>query len=296
MSPKSEIFYPSLEAQEDNHERQKRRLASEDEVYDFPSSSPPEVHRNKRQRQENTPLPNEIASTPDQSPLHNNTTRSPRFVSRPAPSTMKFGSDVEAEETDVSNVEESTQEDIRPQGRRASPVLSESEHTPFIDLDVPLPEEGWDDEEIDNLDTQALLNGTTQLPDLSLPDPEDGLGDQVPTSPPELPSSPTEDLSQEEVNARLEEWINTHVAAGSSTEDAITALECTSLDHRLADQVLEHMATNHGRIPPDMRGVWTDSDEEDMHSTDARKILAVEEKHGTALYNLRWEFLEAYKK
>lgn len=226
---------------------------------------------------------------------------SPRFSSKLTASNINFEDEsVEAEETDVSSVQESTQDDIRTLGRRASPVLSDPDHTEFIDLDVPPPEAGWDEEGIPTSETQILLNGTTQIPDLSLPELDSGWNDDMPSSPPELPSSPPDhlppsDLPPDELNARLDAWIDEHVAAGRSSSDVITALECTSLDHHLADQVLEHMSTHQGRIPQRTRGVWTDADEKDRTSTDARRIRRVEEKHGADIFALRWDFMDAYR-
>lgn len=302
----------------------------------MPSSSPTgREYPIKKQRRDRTSLPAEIASTPNQSPVHQRSTTSPeRKDKHTLPfKGLKDRGNAENEDEEVGSAglfltdHASTEEDNQGLGQQASPVLSEPEHiahptqaifnneTPTIDLDVPPPEEGWDDEESsDNnskyiqqtfgepnaqlLDTQALLNSTTQIPDFSLPDPDGGWDvEDVPSSPQDIPGSPLpKNISQDEINARLDAWIDAHVAAGRPADDVILALERTSLDHRLADEVLEYMAMHKGRIPKNVRGVWTDSDDNDMDSTDARRIERLEEKHGSLITKLRWNYLEACQK
>lgn len=370
-----ESFYPSLEAQEQNHVPLKRETEVSEEspsssptpvkrrrafekilssplaehlkrepgvFVEIPSSSPSMPMKRKREpfeeipnslpleseyptkkrRQIKTSPPIEIASTPDQSPVRNNTVSSPETSEDENLQTVdEISDEIHQNEVDESIDQESTQEAHGSYGRQASPILSEPDNaagptqaifqdlTQSIDLDVPLPEEGWDNKEEEALentgpelqpqivDTQGLLNGPTQGLDLSLPEPNGGWNsDHMPSSPETSDSPLADNLHQAEINARLDAWIDGQVAAGYSADEAISALECTSLDHRLADEVLEYMKAHRGRIPPERRGVWTEGDGEDLDSTDARRILRAEEKHGKKLVALRWAFLAAYRK
>ncbi|MCJ1463828.1 hypothetical protein MMC07_002437 [Pseudocyphellaria aurata] len=330
--PSQENFYASLEAQEQIHETLKHETESSEEM---PSSWHPVTLKRKREaveddysnnkrRPEIIPLPIEIASTPDstpaQSPVWNQSVASAETSEdAPLPTVDDLFDQMRQDEVDESCEQESTQETNGAWGRQASPILSEpdnaasttqaifQEPTQSVDLDVP-PPEGWDDEEeqaLENMasrrrtqitDTQGS-NGTTQTPDLLMPEPDGGWDSDNGPSCQETPDfAPADDLDQSEINARLDAWIDGHVAVGWSADEAISALECTSLDDCLADEVLEHMKMDRGQIPPERRGVWTEGDDEDLGSTDARRIQRVEEKHGKKLVRLRWDFLAAYRK
>lgn len=233
-----------------------------------------------------------------------------------------------------SSDEDSVQEDEKILGRQASPVLPESSHkanrtqkslnesTPFIDLDVVPPENGWDeslflsdssesspspsplqpsltyqapvDLESKNNDIFTVEESQTLLPDLSVPAPDGGWdileslsSSSSHDSNPPPPASPT----QSEIPGLLDAWIDEHVASGFSSGDVISALEHTSLDKELAETVLEHMKRNQGSIPTDMAGVWTESDDEGFQSSNAEHYRDVEQKHGSENLEKRWNFL-----
>lgn len=327
--PSQENFYASLEAQEQIHETLKQEIELCEEM---PSSSLPVTLKRKREAFEDDSsndkeiisLPIEIASTPDptpeQSPVWNQSVASTEASEDVhLPTVDDLFDQMRQDEVDESSEQESTQETNGAWGRQASPILSEPENaaittqaifqepTQSVDFDVP-PPEGWDDKEeqaLENtvprrrtqiMDTQGS-NGTTQTPDFSMPEPDGGWNSDHRLSSPESPDfPPVDDLDQTEINARLDAWIDGHVAAGCSADEAISALECTSLDDCLADEVLEYMKMDRRQIPPEQRGVWTEGDDEDLGSTDARRILRVEEKHGKKLIRLRWDFLAAYRK
>lgn len=323
------MFYPSLKAQKRNQKPSKRETPVFEQI---PSISPPMPIKRKREafeddspskrRQETISVPIEIASTPDQSPVRQHTDPSPKTSEDEHFRTVdEIFDEMRQNEVDGSSDQEITQETNRAFGRQASPILSELDNaarstqamfedlTQSIDLDVLPPEEGWvkkmkrealensvPELQIQIMDTQGL-NSATQVPDLSMPGPDGGWNSNHRPSSPETPGPPpADDLDQAEINARLDAWIDGHVAAGFSADKAILALECTSLDHRLADEVLQFMKTHREQIPPQRRGVWTEEDDEDLESPDARRILRTEEKHGRKLVGLRWDFLAAYRK
>lgn len=189
------------------------------------------------------------------------------------------------------------------------------EPTQQVDLEVPPPDNGWDDEDSGAeassesestateiydprpviQETQAILRGPTPAVDLDVPDPEGGWDHVIPSSPPPMPSSPhavDDDIS--DVDAQSEAWINSQVARGISVDHVITVWKATSMDTGLAEDVLEFVRKS-GEMPKDKRGVWTETDDEDLGATDARKIQRLESKHGRDLLTARWEFLNFYK-
>lgn len=224
---------------------------------------------------------------------------------------------------DEDSVQEEDEDEEKFLGRQASPVLLELNHkpvgtqtsrnestTPFIDFDVAPPQDGWDespsgssksspslpsfqapvqvhpDSKTNNIDT--IEETQTLLPDFSIPSP-DGGWDTFELSP--LPLSPT----QSEIPELLDAWIDGHIASGFSSVDVIAALEYTSLDNELAEQVLAHMKHNQGAIPKDMPGVWTESDDENFQSTDAQRNREMERKHGSENMEKRWSYLNECK-
>lgn len=314
-SDSQEAFHSSVEAQDEYHEAMRRRRKRKRRG-DFPSSSPSEREAPSKRRH-----PKEIPSTPNLSPK-----RSPspwakdEFPSAEIPFTdMPIEDERNGDwEPDDSSEDESTQEDDRPLGGEASPVLSDhypmhgtqgtqgilEAPTQVVDLEVASPEGGWETADEGhrepsedpstpaagkvNLEwdtqmqsTEAVFDDRTQVLDLSPPEPDVGASEDA--------------LPQAEVNARLDAWIDGHIAAGRSAADAILALECTSLDHHLADQVLEHMSRHEGRIPPDVRGVWTEMDDVDLGSTDANVVRGLLAKHGMESLDLREQYLVAYR-
>lgn len=342
-----ERFYPAVETPIDPNLSLKRKRAVSEE--DYPGSSPPYVEApEKRQRRHESSKPVEIAPTPGQSPAHSRDFQSLAFESRNAQrlNDSKYGMIIDEDghghrnedenEQSHSNRygsdssdEDSVEEDEKILGRQASPVLPESIHktnrtqnslnesTPFIDLDVVPPENGWDESisgssesspsppsltyqapvelESKKNDVSSVAESQTLLADLSVPAPDGGWdileflsSSPKPSSPP--PASPT----QSEIPGLLDAWIDEHVASGSSSGDVISALEHTSLDKELAETVLEHMKRNQGGIPTDMAGVWTESDDEGFQSSDAQRYREVEQKHGSENLEKRWNFLQEF--
>lgn len=91
----------------------------------------------------------------------------------------------------------------------------------------------------------------------------------------------------------IDEWIDIRLRTGKAENEqqVIQALRCTSMDPDLADRVLDQLVAGKG-IPQDMRGVWTPEDDRCLEGTDARDIDRLLKKHGTELYNRRFEYLE----
>lgn len=187
------------------------------------------------------------------------------------------------------------------------------ESTQQIDFDLLPPKGGWDEEEIQVKeeskspsmeirdsqptlpDTQAILRDKTPAPDFSIPDPDGGWNSVMTSSPPLIPNSPRAEsvFSQTDLKEQMDAWIDARAINGISVEQVESVLKSTSMDTTLADKALRHLA-KRGVLPKDRRGIWTESDDEDLKSTDARKIQRLQERHGADGLTARWEFLDFY--
>lgn len=145
-------------------------------------------------------------------------------------------------------------------------------------------------------DTQAIFRSKTPAPDFSIPDPDGGWTGLIASSPPITPDSPRAEsvFSQTELESQIDAWISAHAVKGISVEQVESVLKSTSMDTTLAAKALRHLAKKGGALPKDWSGLWTDSDDEDLKSTDARKIQRLQEKHGADCLTARWEFLDFY--
>ena len=194
------------------------------------------------------------------------------------------------------------------------PATQHQHHAHLTDVNVPPPEAGWDDEdsgdeasESDSSststiteiydprpevpETQGILQKQTQTPHFAVPDPDDDGNNLIPSSPPPMPDFPRGQSQDPDIEAQTDAWIDAHVAEGFSEEQVELALQCTSMDTNLAEEVLKHLARKGG-IPRNERGVWTEADDRRLRSTDAREIQRLEEKHGSDSFTARWEFLD----
>lgn len=187
------------------------------------------------------------------------------------------------------------------------------ESSQLVDFDLLATERSWDEEEtrVKNEyeptntdiydsqptlpDTQAILRSKTPAPDFSIPDPDGGWNSLIASSPPNMPNSPGVEsaFSQTGLKDQMDAWIDAHAIKGISVEQVESVLTSTSMDTTLADKALRHLAKKRV-LPKDRRGLWTASDDEDLKSTDARKIQRLQEKHGADGLAARWEFLAFY--
>ena len=200
-----------------------------------------------------------------------------------------------------------------PDDSREDDKRGTRESTQLVDFDLLPPEGGWDDEETrvkgefdfastENYDpqptlpdTQAILRSKTPAPDFTIADPDGGWKSLIASSPPVIPNSPRPEsvFSQTDLKDQMDAWIDAHAVNGISVEQGESVLKSTSMDTTLADKALRHLAKK-GVLPTDWRCVWTELDDEDMRSTDARKIQRLQEKHGADGLAARWEFLAFY--
>lgn len=314
QSPKPEV-YGSIKRKRDDYED------------DVPHSSPIEAMQSpyrKRQRHGSMQGLLEIPSTPDRSPTRG-------AVPSGVPESMGSRDENLILDREVKKQSQpvprkmATKELQQPADQRSQTTseldcFSQDEQaafrdpTRYIDLSLPPPEDGWDDEDSiegdyatdlpKNLpdrstvpDTQAILDGNTQIPDFNLPH----LDNDGPPSPPNVPETSQtrtaendNDTTESQMNAELDAWIDEMGAAGYSDENVEMALKCTTMNTNLAETVLGYFAS-HQALPRRMRGVWTEEDDEDLQSaTDARRIEGLESKHSKEALGARWDFLEAY--
>ena len=176
------------------------------------------------------------------------------------------------------------------------------------DFDVPPPHEGWDDgdpnaepsesgsrnesgateahdtQRAHRSETQAIFQKQTQSPDFTVAEPVGGW-DSPPT-----PASSDNESEALDVDIQTDAWIDVHINEKFSEEQVTAALKSCTMDTSLAEEVLKHLRSE-GKIPDDRRGVWTEMDDEDLGSPDARTIQKLEKKHGADGIKARWDFL-----
>ena len=299
----------------------------DDSVQEAPRSSPPNLRQSpysKRRRLETgPPIPKEIPSTPERSPLS---------IRRHPPTPVQYSIIKLEEESEMDSAEEESGNYDELPEQPASQSLSEPEQAlaemrdvfrdprRLMDFEMPAPEGGWDENDFqadpyDDLeiaeintrreDTQAILQGQTPAFDFSVPEPEEGwdLLMQPPPSSPPIPGDEAgyyannegseELMDEEEMIAILEKWLDTRMESGVDAKILGLALKSTNNDPELADLVLESLDRNEG-IPTDIRGIWTEEDDECLDAVDARKINALIEKHGQEGLDRRYEFLRTY--
>ena len=317
----------------------------------LPSSSPPgstlPLYLSDKHQRLNKPRtgPLEIASTPENSPTRRDLQEPLQFPIREDTGVVDVLEDDSFEHSSSKDSSISDYE-ARPHARQASLTLSSptravpetqtattqaiyQDPTQFIDLDVPPPDEGWDDEGLHNgvdsgpnlsaqfvdfdpaltipetqftlPDTQGLLDSRTQIPDFDIAEPDGGwdVVGIVPSLPPSMlaprsssPRDGTNDPSTPDPILAMDVWTESKKSFGYQQEDINQALKVTSMeDFELADYVLLYMnGKGKGQIPQDEPGVWTKSDDADLHSTDARRITRMHKKHGEKRCDSRIDF------
>ena len=311
------LFLPPFEALLDSNRSPKRKRTAP-AVDELPHSSPLQTmtSANKWQRQGSSQEPLEVPSTPEKVP------HDVRVPFDTANGVININSDDESASEAVGMPASQSLSEPSHSAHGAEPTFKDA--TQNLDLELAAPEGGWEDDlpaevgpttELDinetqprTIDTQALLNGRTQVPDFSLPEPDGGWDEVMPSSPPNRgpASSLTVEVALEEkadndaegneadITARLDAWIDSHVAAGMEAEDVALALKCTSMEVDLAEEVLPYLA-KHKTIPRNVRGVWTEEDDEDLDASDGRRIRKLQEKHGQEGFDARWDFLRIYR-
>ena len=310
-------FLPALEVLVESSRSPKRKRTAA-EVDELPHSSPLKVMNSvyKRQRQASSQEPLEVPSTPEQIPRELGTPFDP------GNGVIEIDSDDGSASDGLGMPASQSLSEPSQSARKSQTTFKDPAR--YLNLGVVSPEGGWEEDiaaeeepgkapEIDEtqpriIDTQALFAGQTQTPDLLLPEPDGGWDDLMPSSPPSwvpVQSKTAGDAAEEEpetdieeneadITARLDEWIDSHVAAGMETEDAALALKCTSMEADLAEEILPYLAKNK-TIPKNVRGVWTEEDDRDLDASDGKRIKILQEKHGQEGFDARWEFLRIYR-
>lgn len=208
--------------------------------------------------------------------------------------------------------------DTRRQRQDAQALLRE---TPQVEFTAAEPKDGWDDDDNDSdslqgpempgtrrarQDTQALLRETPQM-DFTVAEPDEGWDMQMPplpSSPPipvsqaianedDIANDPEVMLTEEDLIAKLESWMDAQLESGIDPDALELALKSASNNPDLADIVLECLRKGEG-VPEDVRGVWTEEDDECLEAVDARRINRVMEKHGQEALDGRYEFLRLF--
>ncbi|KAH8705035.1 TRF2-interacting telomeric protein/Rap1 C terminal domain-containing protein [Talaromyces proteolyticus] len=104
-----------------------------------------------------------------------------------------------------------------------------------------------------------------------------------------------EDNDKDDDAEAVNDWIEERMRAGQKGEDIVLALDYTSMNAELADRVLASLSRGDG-IPKNVRGVWTEEEDEILQGTETRKIDALEKKHGSEYFWERYDYLENRRK
>ena len=205
----------------------------------------------------------------------------------------------------------------------------ESLDSEMIILDTPsrpykLKENSQETFQHQELDTQAILTTSTQIPDFTLAEPDGGwaayeppsalqkivdpdlpiLDDSISSPPggwqePPAPTAPTQHSplsNQSQVLSKprsISDWIAAQTSDNLTPKQTSEVLMSTSMDANLAEVVLGHLRL--GKNAPPLSGVWTKEDDIDLQGADGRGIKRLLEKHGNEGVERRWEFLEMWR-
>ncbi|KAI9781729.1 MAG: hypothetical protein M1839_005722 [Geoglossum umbratile] len=253
----------------------------------------------------------EVRSTPELDPSSPHTASSPHIPPLPEPSEGE-SSGSESIPLLGQVISQTLTEGPNSQPRDQSTQALLGAPTQAIDFELAEPEGGWDSllnyetlptnsdlstQPSELQGTQALLQGPTQALDFELAEPEGGWDEIFPghTLPQIISTSASQPPSQNTIDTerQLGAWIDTHVAAGASEDDALLALKCSSMHTGLAELVLHSLRKDEG-VPEDVKGIWTEREDEALKGGDGRAIKMLEEKHGKEAFQMRWNFLTAY--
>ena len=157
-------------------------------------------------------------------------------------------------------------------------------------------------------DTQAILSGEIPDIDFGVPEPDEGWH-AFQSSPPPIPSSSRRsnkgkekaveynkhsDTDPADANDQgfevLNTWIKKQLGKGYPMNQVRLAMTATTMDFQLASKVLRFLGET-GDLPTDASGVWTPADDAELAAQDARKIRALQIKHGNDGLDKRHEFL-----
>ena len=195
-----------------------------------------------------------------------------------------LGEDSDEEELEYQNTNRMFDFDVLPpkeswDGENTGSELSESDR-----ISQTGATEAHDAQRANRSGTQAIFQKQTQTPDFTVAEPDGGWDS------PSMP--PSSDIENEalDVDVQTDAWIDAHINEDFSEEQVTTALKSCTMDTSLAEEVLKHLGSK-GKIPDDRRGVWTERDDENLGSTDARTIQKLEKKHGADGIKARWDFL-----
>ncbi|EEA28409.1 transcription factor Rap1, putative [Talaromyces marneffei ATCC 18224] len=175
----------------------------------------------------------------------------------------------------------------RPSYEEISAVSNtEGDHSSQKRRRIPSPARAESDSQLETSDGSQSAKYETAP---QFPVPEDSQIDDDDTL---VPLTTHDEDTEENGDARaLEAWIQKRIDSGRNGDHILQALSCTSMNAELADQVLDLLTKGKG-IPKDMPGVWTEEDDEALTGQDGRAMERVMKKHGSEIFDERWQFLE----
>lgn len=203
-----------------------------------------------------------------------------------------------------------------PVYRPASPTLTFDDILPFSDDNTQFPNSSPPPirrQSLNTLNTQAILDAETQFNQYDMPEPYlsdgddweyiDGPNEQAPKKQLEVVKVHEDASSKVAESAAFvkEPPLHVHFAnlqkVGYHINDIHIAFKATSMDRKLAAVVLESLNKGRG-IPENVRGIWTQKDDEDAEGGSGSLIRDLRKKHGDvglSGYQGRLEFLRQYR-
>ena len=158
-------------------------------------------------------------------------------------------------------------------------------------------------------DTQALFAADTQLIETTLAPPPGGWSDEEDENentivsansshPQPNPKATKENKSNTTEILTLESWIQQqtlHPRRPAPESLVLEALKRTTLSLPLASLVVAKLQSGQS-VPENRKGIWTEDDDRRLESADARALMSLEKKHGSAAVDERVKFLEDWRR
>jgi hypothetical protein len=228
-----------------------------------------------------------------------------------APGDREDGIHVEYERAEAIGIESADNEDGDAASARSS---QDGDTQAYFDAETQLPDltlaqpGGGVQDEISrprklysregSVGTQAIFNSDTQMPDLTLPPISEAYDGANPPSSPPIPSSNAagDDLDEDDegLMIALNAWVDSQCAAGRTLDLVGSALYHASNDPVLAEIAIEALE-QRGEVPTDVKGLWTEQDDEAVEGGNARLIRKMESKHGWNAVQDRFVFLRDWR-
>jgi TRF2-interacting telomeric protein/Rap1 - C terminal domain/Rap1 Myb domain len=144
---------------------------------------------------------------------------------------------------------------------------------------LPEPDGGWVDV---NEELEEGEEREQEIPEMYQEPINGGEKDETINAPLTLPTA-----------AEIDAYVDAQLAAHPDLDEEflLMAVDATCMEPTLIPTVYESISVGKG-IPDDIRGVWTEDDDEGLEGGDPAGVRRVEEKHGRMWVERRWDWRE----